>query len=157
MENANGTGESYSRILVPVDGSGPSMDAAYYGISLAERYNAKLIVLNVDNLRSLKKTFSSFITAPTYGTKDMERRKVEMQKFLDEILKMAEENSVEVKIQIIEESGSVIRAILDYSEHEKTDLIIVGTRGNSKVKKLMLGSVAEGVVTYAHCPVLVVK
>lgn len=157
MKNVNGTSESHSRILVPVDGSGPSKNAAYYGISLAEKYNAKFIVLNVDNLRSLKKTFSSFITAPTYGTEDMERRKEEMQKFLDEILKLAEENSIEVKIQIIEESGSVIRAILEYAENEKTDLIIVGTRGNSKVKKLLLGSVAEGVVTYAHCPVLVVK
>ncbi len=157
MKNVNGTSESYSRILVPVDGSGPSKNAAYYGISLAEKYNAKLIVLNVDNLHSLKKTFSSFITAPTYGTEDMERKKEEMQKFLDEILKLAEENSVEVKIQIIEESGSVIRAILEYAENEKTDLIIVGTRGHSKVKKLLLGSVAEGVVTYAHCPVLVVK
>jgi nucleotide-binding universal stress UspA family protein len=157
MKNVNGTSESHSRILVPVDGSGPSKNAAYYGISLAEKYNAKFIVLNVDNLRSLKKTFSSFITAPTYGMEDMEWRKEEMQKFLDKILKIAEENSVEVKIQIIEESGSVIRAILEYAENEKTDLIIVGTRGNSKVKELLLGSVAEGVVTYAHCPVLVVK
>jgi nucleotide-binding universal stress UspA family protein len=157
MKNVNGTSKSHSRILVPVDGSGPSKNAAYYGISLAEKYNAKFIVLNVDNLRSLKKTFSSFITAPTYGMEDMEWRKEEMQKFLDKILKIAEENSVEVKIQIIEESGSVIRAILEYAENEKTDLIIVGTRGNSKVKKLLIGSVAEGVVTYAHCPVLVVK
>jgi nucleotide-binding universal stress UspA family protein len=157
MKNVDGTSESYSRILVPVDGSGPSKNAAYYGISLAEKYNAKLIVLNVDNLRSLKKTFSSFITAPTYGTEDMERKKEEIQKFLDEILRIAEENSVEVKVQIIEESGSVVHAILEYAENEKTDLIIVGTRGDSKVKKLLLGSVAEGVVTYVHCAVLVVK
>jgi nucleotide-binding universal stress UspA family protein len=157
MINVNVTSKSYSRILVPVDGSGPSKNAAYYGISLAEKYNAKLIVLNVDNLRSLKKTFSSFITAPTYGTEDMERKKEEPQKFLDYILKIGEESSVEVKIQIIEDSGSVIHAILEYAENEKTDLIIVGTRGHSKVKKLLLGSVAEGVVTYAHCAVLVVK
>jgi nucleotide-binding universal stress UspA family protein len=157
MINVNVTSKSYSRILVPVDGSEPSKNAAYYGISLAEKYNAKLIVLNVDNLRSLKKTFSSFITAPTYGTEDMERKKEEMQKFLDEILKLGEESSVEVKIQIIEDSGSVIHVILEYAENEKTDLIIVGTRGHSKVKKLLLGSVAEGVVTYAHCTVLVVK
>jgi nucleotide-binding universal stress UspA family protein len=87
----------------------------------------------------------------------MERKKEELQKFLDYILKIGEESSVEVKIQIIEDSGSVIHAILEYAENEKTDLIIVGTRGHSKVKKLLLGSVAEGVVTYAHCAVLVVK
>jgi nucleotide-binding universal stress UspA family protein len=157
MKNASGTTKSYSTILVPVDGSAPSRNAADYGISLAVRYNAKLIVLNVDNLHSLKKTFSLFITAPTYGTEDMEQKKEERQKFLDQILKKAEENSVNVKTQIIEESESVIRAILEFAETEKTDLIIIGTRGNSKFRKLLLGSVAEGIVTYAHCPVLVIK
>jgi nucleotide-binding universal stress UspA family protein len=87
----------------------------------------------------------------------MEQKKEAMQKFLDEILKIAEESSVEVKTQIIEESESVIQAILEYAENERADLIIVGTRGNSKFKKLLLGSITEGVVTYAHCPVLVVK
>jgi nucleotide-binding universal stress UspA family protein len=157
MENAIDTTKSYSRILIPVDGSEPSRNAAHYGISLAVRYNAKLVVLNVDNLNSIKKTFSSFITAPTYGTEEMEQKKEAMQKFLDEILKIAEESSVEVKTQIIEESESVIQAILEYAENERADLIIVGTRGNSKFKKLLLGSITEGVVTYAHCPVLVVK
>jgi nucleotide-binding universal stress UspA family protein len=37
------------------------------------------------------------------------------------------------------------------------DLIILGTRGQSGFKKLLLGSVASGVVKYAHCPVMVVK
>ena len=37
------------------------------------------------------------------------------------------------------------------------DLIVIGTRGRSGFKKLLLGSVASGVVTYAHCPVMVVK
>ena len=36
-------------------------------------------------------------------------------------------------------------------------MIVVGTRGKSGFKKLLLGSVASGIVTYAHCPVLVVK
>jgi nucleotide-binding universal stress UspA family protein len=36
-------------------------------------------------------------------------------------------------------------------------LIAIGTRGRSGFKKLLLGSVASGVVTYAHCPVMVVK
>jgi nucleotide-binding universal stress UspA family protein len=36
-------------------------------------------------------------------------------------------------------------------------LIVIGTKGRSGIKKLLLGSVASGVVTYAHCPVMIVK
>jgi hypothetical protein len=47
--------------------------------------------------------------------------------------------------------------LLEYAEKEKTDLIVVGTKEQSGSKKLLLESVASGVVTYAHCPVIVVK
>jgi nucleotide-binding universal stress UspA family protein len=36
-------------------------------------------------------------------------------------------------------------------------MIVIGSRGKTGFKKLLLGSVASGVVTYSHCPVLVVK
>ena len=48
-------------------------------------------------------------------------------------------------------------SIVNYADNEKANLIVIGTRGRSILKKLMLGSVASDVVTYAHCPVLVVK
>jgi nucleotide-binding universal stress UspA family protein len=47
--------------------------------------------------------------------------------------------------------------IVEYAEKEKIDLIVVGTRGMSRFRKLLLGSVASKVVTYAHCNVMVVK
>lgn len=47
--------------------------------------------------------------------------------------------------------------ILDTAIRERTDLIVVGSHGNSGIKKLMLGSVATHVVTHAPCNVLVVK
>ena len=47
--------------------------------------------------------------------------------------------------------------LLEYAEEKRIDLIVVGTRGRSGFKKLLLGSIASSVVTYAHCPVLVVK
>jgi nucleotide-binding universal stress UspA family protein len=42
-------------------------------------------------------------------------------------------------------------------KNKKINLIVIGTRGISGFKKLLIGSVASGVITYAHCPVLVVK
>ncbi len=46
---------------------------------------------------------------------------------------------------------------MDFAEENNIDLIVIGTRGRSGFKRLLLGSVASRVVTYAHCPVLVVK
>jgi nucleotide-binding universal stress UspA family protein len=147
----------YSKILVAVDGSKQFMDAANYAISLAEQHNANLTVLNVLNLHSFRQSLASFVTAPTYGTNEMEQKKMEVQKLLDQIRRKGEEKSIGVKTQIIQESVSEVGSILEYAENEKIDLIVVGTRGRSGIKQLLIGSVAEGVVTYAHCPVLVVK
>jgi nucleotide-binding universal stress UspA family protein len=52
---------------------------------------------------------------------------------------------------------SVVPAIVEYAEKNRVDLIVTGTKGRSGFTKLLLGSVASGVVTYASCPVMVVK
>ena len=62
-----------------------------------------------------------------------------------------------VRIAIHESSASVSGGILDFAEENNIDLIVIGTRGRSGFKRLLLGSVASHVVTYAHCPVFVVK
>ena len=52
---------------------------------------------------------------------------------------------------------SIYGEIIHYVEKESIDLIVIGTRGRSGFKKLLLGGTASGVVTYANCPVLVTK
>jgi nucleotide-binding universal stress UspA family protein len=54
-------------------------------------------------------------------------------------------------------SASVEAAIVDYTEKNDIDLVVLGTKGYSGIKKLLLGSVASAVLTYAHCPVMVVR
>ena len=48
-------------------------------------------------------------------------------------------------------------SIAQYAERENIDLIVVGTRGRSGFKRLLLGSTASGIVTHTHCPVIVVR
>lgn len=64
--------------------------------------------------------------------------------------------TISMKSEIIV-STSIVSSILDYAEKENVDLIVAGTRGHSGIKKLLLGSIALGLVTYASCPVTVVK
>jgi nucleotide-binding universal stress UspA family protein len=52
---------------------------------------------------------------------------------------------------------SVTGSVVQYAERENIDLIVVGTRGRSGFKRLLLGSTASGIVTHAHCPVMVVR
>ncbi len=60
-------------------------------------------------------------------------------------------------MEFIIDPTSIVGAIVEYAEHENIDLLVIGSRGLTGFKKLLVGSVASGVVTYAHCPVMVVK
>ena len=150
----------FSKILVAIDGSQPSIDAANYAIEIAKKNsNSQLIALTVLDISTPRRLSSSFITAPTYGLKELEEQRKQAQKWLESISKKVEEveKNIQYKAEIIEGSISVEGTIVDYAESENIDLIVIGTRGRSGFKKMLLGSVASKVVTYATCPVLVIK
>lgn len=87
----------------------------------------------------------------------IEDAKQEAQKWFDKVQESAIKKGVRLSREIIVDSGSVVGAIVNYAEHHNIDLIVIGSRGLTGFKKLMRGSTASGVVTYAHCLVLVVK
>jgi len=60
--------------------------------------------------------------------------------------------TINLSSDVILSNKSVVAEIVDYAENNNIDLLVIGTRGRSGVR-----SVASGVVTYAHCPVLVIK
>jgi nucleotide-binding universal stress UspA family protein len=64
---------------------------------------------------------------------------------------------VSVQTDIIIGITSVVKEIVEYAENKKIDMIVIGSRGLTGFKKMLLASVATGVVTYSHGPVLVVK
>ncbi|MEM3789229.1 MAG: universal stress protein, partial [Candidatus Bathyarchaeia archaeon] len=53
--------------------------------------------------------------------------------------------------------GHVVQEIVRAAEEGKFDLIVMGARGISRIKELILGSVSDGVIRHAPCPVLVTK
>jgi len=167
------TRRSFSKILVAIDGSEISMKAAVYAINIANRKkngpgSVQLIGLTVLDLTKLSSSF--FATASGYyGAGELEAKRKEAQRWLDKVEKLAvsEEddddnnngpNNIQFKSEIIEDPTSKVgSAIVDYAERENVELIVIGTRGRTGFKKMLLGSVASDIVTYAHCPVLVVK
>ena len=89
--------------------------------------------------------------------KKVEEARAEAQKWFTEIIRIAEQRRVRIKSDVIDYPMSVVAALVNYADQEKADLIVIGTRGRSGISKMLLGSVALGVVTYAPCPVVVVK
>lgn len=62
-----------------------------------------------------------------------------------------------MRTDIFTDVESITGAIIDYASDKSIDLVIIGTKGRTGLKRLLLGSVAQGVVQHAHCPVLLVR
>ena len=148
----------FSRILVGIDGSEESMNAAEYAISIAKLYNAELIAINV-----LTSDIGYVYSSPGVESPPMTVRETillaedEAKLWFDKIKEKANKKEIKIKSEFIIAKRSILQTVLEYAEEQKIDLIVVGTRGRSGSKKMLLGSIASGLVTYAPCPVLVVK
>ena len=147
------------KILVAVDGSKPSVDASVQAIDISKRLNAELTAIYVVSPDTRYNYLEDTIT-PRLPRALKDVMMIAMQtgeKHLDKVKQKAREKDVRVKTDVIIGISSVVKEIVEYAEKNKIDMIVIGSRGLSGIKKMLLGSVANGVVTYAHCPVLVAK
>ncbi|HEX6067778.1 MAG TPA: universal stress protein [Nitrososphaera sp.] len=150
--------QEFSKILVPIDGSEGSMQAANLAIGVAAKYGAKMIAIHVVNINQYLQTLGFYsISNPDLIKKMINDAKQEASKWFTEIQRNAEQAKVAVSTDVIDTPLSVVGGIVNYAEREKADLIVIGTKGRSGLAKLLLGSVASGVVTYAPCPVMVAR
>jgi nucleotide-binding universal stress UspA family protein len=144
------------KILVAVDGSDPSFNASAHAIDLAKNFKAELIVLNI-----IYRTYIPYeIAFSQISVRLDEVMSKEMEKgneHVDKVKQKALKKKLRVKTDVIIGGTSVVKDIVEYAEKKKIDMIVIGSRGMTGFKKLWLGSVASGIVTYSHCPVLVVK
>ncbi len=147
------------KILVAVDGSKPSVDASVQAIDISKRLNAEMTAVYVVS-PDIRYNYLEDTITPRLPRALKDVMMIAMQtgeKHLDEVKQKAREKDVRVKTDVIIGISSVVKEIVEYAEKNKIDMIVIGSRGLSGIKKMLLGSVANGVVTYAHCPVLVVK
>ena len=146
--------KKFSKILVAMDGSEQSMQAAAYAIELANKYNAQLIALTVSHVPLSSYGLGS---RPDAVKHDKEKEMLESKQWFRNIEEAGIQHNVSLKTDLIDSQMSVEGTIVEYAESKGVDLIVIGTSGRSGFKKLLLGSVASGVVNYSTCPVMVVK
>ena len=147
-----------SKIVVPIDGSKNSMDAADYAGKMAQKYGSQLSVMHVINIDQNLQLLGIYrLSYPDPIKKKIDEARADVQKWFNEISRNAEDRGISVKTDIVDSPLSVVSTIVNYADQEKADLIVIGTKGRSGISKMLLGSVASGVVSYASCPVLVLK
>ena len=142
--------EMINHILIAVDGSGASLHAARYGLSLAAQSGARVTLLSVLPPAEV------LSIGPLQAYVPLNRPPSEGE--VRRIKALFEEISTEhtgVQVEHAVELGHPAETICDWGAKHDVDLIVVGARGLGTARRLLLGSVSQQVVQNAACPVLI--
>ena len=142
----------FRRIAVAIDGSANGRVALETAIDLAKRYESELLVLSVAPLIPVYVTAAEPYIPATVPQDELARYRA----IVDEAVRHAEQSGVRSATGLCDE-GVVVDEILTHLEQHPTDLLVVGSRGLSTARRLLLGSVSSALVNNAPCPVLVVR
>jgi nucleotide-binding universal stress UspA family protein len=146
----------FSKILVGIDGSEESINAADYAIDIANKCRANCY--QCINFWYWICIFVSWCRKSAFDNKGSQLLAEDEAKiWLDKIKEKADKSGIRFRSETIMVKGSPASIMLDYAEEQNINLIVVGTRGRSGIKKMLLGSIASELVTHAASPVLVVK
>jgi nucleotide-binding universal stress UspA family protein len=138
----------FERILVAIDGSPASEKALAAAVDLAAHYRAEVTAIGVAEVPEV----------------------VGMVDEVDELCRGSEahfgqlgESAVEfarsrgVALRSVVVRGHAADAIVRYAEHERSDLVVIGQHGHSRITRFFLGSTSDRVSEHTHCSVMIVK
>jgi nucleotide-binding universal stress UspA family protein len=140
----------YDDILLPIDGSEPSLQAAEHAIELATTYDATLHALYVVDSDPSPLAVSRADVRETLREVGEEAGEAAFAK----LEPLAEAAGVELVLSMLE--GTPEQRIVDYATDTDIDLVVMGTHGRSGLGRRLVGSVTERVVRSAPVPVVTV-
>lgn len=143
---------NFNVIVVTTDLSDYSLRALPYAIGLAERFEAKLKIVCV-NEPALPVSDIAWIGVDSRAS-DEEREK-EAAAAIDKIIREQVPRGLDVEAKIF--TGNAVENIINYARDTNADLLVMCTHGRSGLSHVLMGSTAEAVVRRAPCPVLTLK
>jgi nucleotide-binding universal stress UspA family protein len=157
----------FERILVPLDGSDHSMHALKNAVQIAKNFKANVTLINVYSVTQPVVPAPYMTTGGTMGMTPTGYVPSEVFSRLADAHRQAGANMLAngkeraqaegIQAETLLKEGHIVEEILRTASEGKYDLIVIGARGLSTIKEILLGSVSHGVVMHANCPVLVVK
>ncbi len=143
----------FSYVLAPIDGSETSLNAGRMAIQIAATHNIPLTFLYVINSSAVEN-----IAASTGRSVDAVQAEMQAKArgYLDYLLRLAYNRGVRADASV--RYGTPHREITEMARERGADLIVIGKASGAGTQRLArIGSVAEHVLEYAPCPVLVVR
>jgi nucleotide-binding universal stress UspA family protein len=145
----------FKHIVVCSDGSDNALRAARMAAEIATRFDADIVLLNVFD--------PAFATVPFVGAPEAAPSAEISLRYAEEAQKIIAERTGKVIQEVGAryksrcEFGHPVDKIVSVAEEEQADLIVLGSRGLGGFQRFLLGSVSDGVLHHAHCPVLIVR
>lgn len=154
----------FEKILVALDGSEHSLRALEIAVHVARKFNAKITLIHVYSVgvRPVVMPEPATLTPPSVPimppadfSKVVEATRRAGANILTDGEKRVMAEGVQVETLLKE--GHTVQEILKTARDGKFSLIVIGARGISKIREVIMGSVSDGVIRNAPCPVLVTK
>lgn len=139
------------KILFPVDFTSASAKIVPYVKEMTEKFGGSVDLVHV--VRGSEEFAGFEMGAAWYTTLEKDLlagAEKAMERFVEDNF---EGQEVSTRVVV----GNVVDEIIDYSQKNGVDMIIIGTHGRKGLEKMMFGSVAEGVVKRSACPVLTIR
>lgn len=146
----------YQNILVATDGSTLSKKAVASALALAQLSGASVVALKVVP-RYPQSYFEGGLALPASDIARIEKQwATHGQAVVDAVVKSAKAKGLEAKAVVVK-SDLVSEAIIATAKKNKCDLIVMASHGRKGIKRLLLGSETQQVLTHSHIPVLVLR
>lgn len=146
----------YQRILVPTDGSALSKKATRGAIELAKALGAELVALHVVPRYPTSYFEGAVVMSPAEVARTEKQWAEQGQAKADGVRDAAAAQGVTAKAAIAK-SDLVAEAIMGAARKHKCDLIVMASHGRKGIKRLLLGSETQHVLTHSTIPVLVLR
>lgn len=142
------------KIIHPTDFSENALRALDYAIGLSDKFGSELILLNIRDLPTAMNTTSfSF----SYTEMEKEERASIIEQLKEYVAHHNETAARTSRIQYqVKFNASTAKGIQEAISENEADLVVVGTKGGSKIRELIVGSTTKSLISEASCPVLAI-
>jgi len=143
---------TFKNILVPYDGSVSAIRAFNKAMEMTKQHESNLHIVTCLNIENL----GGWYKDKRINKDILKNARNLTEKNFSKLNDIAEKNSIHASF-IIMESKNIVKDLISFAKSKHIDLIMMGSFGRGKFDKVLLGSVSNGVMLKAKCPVLIIK